>query len=97
MMLVGQQVLGKRRRADGGYHNTEPAQPALHAIPGHRITAEDEGQGPERDAKLTRNSGPSTSACACHVGHQEGRADAISRVVFQEDTRIGICCLADMR
>ena len=23
--------------------------------------------------------------CACHVGHQKGRADAVSRVVFQED------------
>ena len=75
----------QRRRADGGSHNAEPAQPALHAIP-------DIGSPPKTRAKaqngtpnLRRNSGPSTSAVCCHVGHQKGRADAVSRVVFQED------------
>ena len=79
-------MLGQRRRADGGSHNAEPAQPALHAIPGHRITAEDAGQGPERDAKLAQKQWSfDVRRAHCHVGHQKGRADAVSRVVFQED------------
>ena len=54
VMLVGQQVLGQLRLADGGPHDAASAQPALQAIPGHRVAAEDAGQGPERDAELAQ-------------------------------------------
>ena len=51
-MLVGQQVLGQPRLADGGPHDAAPTQPALHPVPVHRVAAEDPGQGPERHAEL---------------------------------------------
>ena len=58
----------------------------------HSMRYQDIGSPPKTRAKaqngtpnLRRNSGPSTSAVCCHVGHQKGRADAVSRVVFQED------------
>ena len=54
MMFVSQQVLGQRYGADGGSHDTELAQPALQAIPGHRIAAESAALRPNMDAELAQ-------------------------------------------
>ena len=49
---------------------------AACAIPGHRITAEDASQGPERDAKLAQKQWSfDVRRAGCHVGHQKGRAE----------------------
>ena len=55
MVFVGQEMLGQVRPADGGAHDAEPSQPALQAIPVHRVVAEDAGQGPTKILELHRN------------------------------------------
>ena len=62
MMLVGQQVFGQSRRADGGSRDAEPAQPTLQAY-------QDIDSPPKTRAKARNgtpnppgSSGPSTSA-----------------------------------
>ena len=83
-MLVGQQVLGQLRLADGGPHDAEAAEPALQAIPGHRVLAEDAGQGPERDAELAQEQGAfDVFGAGGHVGHQERGPDAVGGPVLQ--------------
>jgi hypothetical protein len=45
-------MYGDIRLAYGGPHDAEPAQPALEAVPVHRVGAEDMAQRPERDTEL---------------------------------------------
>lgn len=52
MMFVGQQILGQLTLADGGPHDAEAAQSALHAIPVHWAVSESVSQRPERDTEL---------------------------------------------
>ena len=100
MMLVGQfQVIS------GNVAVRTVVPTTLNRPSPHSMRYQDIGSPPKTRAKA-QNGTPNFSQKQwsfdvrrhhVHVGHQKGRADAVSRVVFQRCTGFGICCLADMR
>jgi hypothetical protein len=86
MMLVGQQMRGQFRLADGGPYHAEAAQPTFQAVPIHRVITKDAGQGPGRDAERAQEQGSfDVRDARGHVGHEERGPDAGGGLVLQED------------
>jgi len=89
-MLVGQEVLGQFRPANGSPDEAEPSQAAFEAIPVHWVAAEHAGQRPERDGELAEQQRAwDVVGAGGRVRHEERGPDAVGGAILEDQASDG--------